>query len=90
MPDNPPFWRNYKAVKGRREYFHKHHVIFGYANRKLSDEDGLVIFLTPEQHERIHRDKEYNLYARKEAQRAYEALKGTRSDFITRYGKNYL
>lgn len=90
MPDNPPYWRNLEAVRGKRERYHKHHVLYGYANRRLSDEDGLVIFLTPSQHERIHRDQQYNLMARREAQRAYEAQKGTREDFIERYGKNYL
>lgn len=90
MPDNPPWWRNYEAVRGNRERYHKHHVLFGNANRRLSDEDGLVIFLTPEQHEDIHRNKTYNLYARQEAQKAYEAVKGSRTDFIERYGRNYL
>lgn len=90
MPDNPPWWRNYEAVKGDRERYHKHHVIFGNANRRLSDEDGLVIFLTPKQHEDIHRNREYRQYSQEEAQRAWEAVNGSRIDFIARYGKSYL
>lgn len=90
MPDNPPWWRNLDAVRGNRGKYHKHHVLYGFANRRLSDEDGLVIFLTPEQHEMIHRNHEYNMYARKEAQRTWESVNGSRTDFIERYGKNYL
>lgn len=90
MPDNPPYWRNYEAVKTHREMFHKHHVLAG-KNRKLADEDGLVIFLTATQHEEIHRNRNgvWDM-AKQEAQRAYEAKIGSRMDFIGRYGKNYL
>lgn len=93
MPDNPPFWRNYEAVKDHRDRYHRHEVFGGY-NRQKSIEDGLVIFLRPEQHnmgnEGIHFNRQYSLYARQEAQRAYEAVKGTRNDFVARYGRNYL
>ena len=68
--------------------------MFGGYNRQKSIEDGLVIFLRPEQHNMsrmgIHFNKDYDLYAKREAQTVYEALKGTRNDFIARYGKNYL
>ena len=89
MPDNPPYWRNYVAVKHHREYYHKHHV-FPAANRKLCDEDGLVIFLTPLQHERIHKDIEYRRMTQRAAQRVYESVIGSRNDFTARYGRNYL
>ena len=89
MPDNPPYWRNYKAVAYCRERFQKHHVFPG-PNRRLCDEDGLVIFLTPLQHERIHKDIEYRRMAQRAAQRVYESSIGTRIDFTKRYGRNYL
>lgn len=90
MPDRPPYWRNYDAVKNHREMFHKHHVFAGY-NRGHSDEDGLVIFLTPTQHEQIHKNQNgVWLMAKQEAQRVYEAKLGSRIDFIKRYGKSYL
>lgn len=93
MPDNPPYWRNYEAIKHYRNNYHRHEVFYG-KNRQLSIEDGLVIFLRPEQHNMsnrgIHYNHEYDVYAKREAQRAYEAVKGTRNDFIKRYGKNYL
>ena len=89
MPDNPPYWRNYEAVKNHRDYYHKHHCFPG-ANRRLSDEDGLVIFLTPLQHERIHKDIEYRRMTQQAAQRVYEAVQGSSIDFMNRYGRNYL
>lgn len=93
MPDNPPWWRNYEAIKAHREKYHRHEVFSG-ANRRKSIEDGLVIFLTPQQHnmgnEGIHFNKPYNVYAKQIAQTEWERLRGTRSDFITRYGKSYL
>ena len=93
MPDNPPWWRNLDAVKDHRGEYHRHEV-FGAYNRQKSIEDGLVIFLRPEQHNMsksgIHFNREYDLYAKREAQSVYEAVKGSRSDFIERYGRNYL
>ena len=89
MPDNPPYWRNYEAIKTHREHYHKHHVFPGF-NRKHSDEDGLVIFLTPPQHERIHKDIEYRRMTQRAAQRVYESVIGSRNDFTARYGRNYL
>ena len=69
--------------------------IFGGANRKLSDEDGLFIFLTPQAHNMsnngIHFDREFDLYAKKKAQKTWMEYYGkTKEDFIRRYGKNYL
>ena len=99
MPDNPPWWRNYEAVKTQRERYHRHEVFYG-PNRKHSIEDGLVIFLTPNQHnmgnEGIHFNAEYDLYAKREAQRTWEQTyrsdrtESTRTAFIARYGKSYL
>lgn len=73
---------------------HKHHI-FGGANRKHSDEDGLVIFLKPEHHNMsnkgIHNDKEFDLYAKKKAQlRWMEFYNKTEEQFRKRYGKSYL
>ena len=73
---------------------HKHHI-FGGANRKLSEQDGLFVFLPPELHNMsdigIHFDKEFMEYAHKEGQKAYmQFYKKTKEDFIKRYRKNYL
>ena len=78
----------------RFEGSHMHHI-FGGANRKLSDEDGLFIFLTPQAHNMsnngIHFNREFDLYAKKKAQKTWMEYYGkTKEDFIRRYGKNYL
>ena len=49
----------------RFEGSHKHHIFGGCPNRKHSDEDGLVIFLRPEDHNMgdngIHNNREFDL-----------------------------
>lgn len=93
MPDNPPFWRNAKAVEGRRENYHRHEIFYGNANRKLSIEDGLVVFLKPEQHnmsnQGIHFNKRYDLMVKQAGQKEYEKTH-SREEFVRRYGKNYI
>ena len=73
---------------------HKHHV-FGGANRKLSEKDGLYFYLKPEMHNMsdkgIHFNKDFMDYAHKVGQLAWqEYYNKTTEDFIARYGKNYL
>ena len=89
MKNNYPMWANYRFTNS-----HKHHI-FGGAYRKKADEDGLVIFLTPQMHnmsnEGIHFNKWFDTYAKKEGQRRYMEYYGkTKEDFIKRYGHNYL
>ena len=76
---------------------HRHEVFYGFSNgnRDKSIEDGLVIFLRPEDHnmsERgIHANREFDLYAKRKAQaRWMEFYNKTTEQFIKRYGKNYL
>lgn len=90
MPDNPPYWRNYR-FKGS----HRHEVFFGIRNRKKSIEDGLVIFLMPELHNMskkgIHYNWDFDLYAKQEGEKAWlKYYNKTIDDFIDTYGKNYL
>jgi hypothetical protein len=78
----------------RFEGSHRHEV-FGAYNRQKSIEDGLVIFLRPEDHnmsERgIHANREFDLYAKRKAQLRWMEYYGkTVEEFIKRYGKNYL
>ena len=74
---------------------HRHEIFFGTANRQKSIEDGLVIFLTPEDHNMsdhgIHADREFDLYAKRKAQLRWQEFYGkTVEQFIARYGRNYL
>lgn len=78
----------------RFEGSHRHEV-FGAYNRQKSIEDGLVIFLRPEDHNMsdkgIHFDKEFDLYAKRIAQRTWMQYYGKDTlDFLERYGRNYL
>lgn len=74
---------------------HKHHIFGGVPNRRYSDEDGLVIFLRPEDHnmsERgIHANKEFDLYAKKKAQLRWQEFYGKDKEaFRRRYGQSYI
>ena len=78
----------------RFEGSHRHEV-FGASNRHKSIEDGLVIFLKPEDHNMgdngIHKNREFDLYAKKKAQaRWMEFYRKTEEQFRKRYGKSWL
>ncbi len=69
------------------------HHIFGAANRKFSDADGLTIRLCRECHERIHFGKNSGDEMRKLhelGQTKWESVYGDREAFMKRYGRNYL
>ena len=71
------------------------HEVFGASNRQKSIEDGLVIFLRPEDHnmsERgIHANREFDLYAKRKAQLRWMEFYGkTEEQFRKRYGKSWL
>ena len=91
MYDNPPYWRNFRFNGSER-----HEVFEGRnGNRKKSIEDGLVIFLTPEQHRTgknaIHKDYEYWTKVKIIAEKRWcEYYNKTKEDFRKRYFRNYL
>lgn len=73
---------------------HKHHI-FGGANRKLSEKDGLFIYLTPEMHNMsdkgIHFNPTFMEYAHSVGQLSWMSYyKKTKEEFIQRYGRNYI
>lgn len=79
-------------VCGRICQTHKHHI-FGGANRRLSEEDGLYIYLCPQHHNMgnwcVHNDIRMNRWIQQEGQMAYESTH-SREDFMRRYGRNYI
>lgn len=93
MPDNPPYWRNYRFYGSER-----HEVFEGRnGNRKKSIEDGLVIFTTPELHRTgkhsIHLDPENEIWIemKKTGERVWlKTYNKTIEDFRKRYYRNYL
>ena len=88
---------------GRTAYTERHHIFSGTANRKLSEEDGLVVDLCPDCHNRppngVHFNKDNMHRLHVHGQRIWEMGKivndgmtdeQAREAFIKRYGKNYL
>lgn len=66
------------------------HHIFGGPNRRLSDEDGLIVKLCRECHELVHGwDGSLRALLHEAGQREYEKTH-TREEFMARYGKNYI
>lgn len=66
MNDNYPFWRNC-----REPGLCRHEIFFGTGNRRLSIEDGLVVFLAPEMHNvtnyGVHFNRDFDLKLKKQA-----------------------
>lgn len=91
MPDNPPYWRNFRYNGSER-----HEAFFGVKNRKRSIEDGLVVFLTPELHRGtngVHgkNGKFIDEMIKKNAELTWiRVYNKSVEDFIKEYGKNYL
>lgn len=74
---------------------HKHHIFGGIANRKLSEEDGMWIWLRADWHNMsdygVHFNKELDLKLKRIAQKRWqEYYHKTKEDFIKKYGKSYI
>ena len=91
MEDNPPFWHNYRFPGSER-----HEAFFGVKNRKRSINDGLVVFLTPENHRGTYgvhgkNGKYIDEMIKKNAEMVWcRHYQKTVDDFIKEYGKNYI
>ena len=73
---------------------HKHHI-FGGANRKLSERDGLFIYLRPEMHNMSDRGIHYNQafmdYAHSVGQQTWMQYYNKKKEaFIKEYGRSYI
>lgn len=87
---------------GRYGPTEKHHIMQGVANRKLSEQDGLWVYLCPACHNRppegVHYNAENMLRLHQTGQKAYEnklinegmSAVEARQAFMQRYGKNYI
>ena len=74
-------------------YVEIHHVIYGTANRKLSDKYGLVVPLCKEHHTGrtgVHFKHDLDIHLKKLAQEKFEALYGANTSFREIFGRNYL
>lgn len=69
----------------------RHHMIFGTANRKLSDEDGLTVSLCHTHHMLLHQQGFYKRELQNLAQKTWQDhFRKTKEEFIARYGRSYL
>lgn len=79
-------------VCGRVTQLHRHHILFGTANRKVAEKHGLTVYLCLEHHEGntgVHHNKELDLELKRLAQRKFE-LTHTRQQWMDAVGRNYL
>lgn len=76
-----------------RKQLHEHHVFGGSANRTLSEQYGLKVYLCIEHHldgdEAVHKNKRIMDMLRKEGQKAFERHY-PELDFVEIFGKNHL
>lgn len=84
------------STKRTKKYSERHEVYFSRAYRNKSIKDGLIIFLTEEDHRGtngVHgkNGDKLNRYLKKVAQKAWmNYYRKTKEEFQKRYGKNYL
>lgn len=84
-----------KGDSGEKRCLQEHHVVFGSANRKLSERYGLKVYLCGEHHLEtggpyaVHRNPEIRLLLCKMGQIAFEKIFPELS-FRTIFGKDYL
>ncbi len=74
---------------------HLHHVFFGTGKRKISDKEGLTVFLCPYHHNAsnhgVHLNNTLDLKVKRWAEQKWlEHNNKTVEDFIQLMGKNYL
>lgn len=71
-----------------------HHIFGGNPQRRYSEADGLKVRLCAECHCKVHSDPNLSgklqLTLHRLGQTKWEALNGSREEFIARYGRNYL
>lgn len=81
-------------VCGMTYNLHRHHIFYGTANRRKSDEFGAWVYLCARHHnmsdDGVHFNKELDLMLKQQAQEAWEERFGRREDFIRIFGKSYL
>ena len=84
------------STKRTKKYNERHEVYFSRAYRNKSIKDGLIVFLTEEDHRGVNgvhgkNGAKLNRYLKKIAEKAWiDYYKKTKEDFIKRYGKSYI
>ena len=82
-------------VTGATEGLHLHHIFFGSGDRKVSDENGFIVWLRWDMHiadspnATPHNDRGTDLFYKRMCQRKYEETH-SREEFMSLIGRNYL
>lgn len=74
-------------------YVEVHHIMYGTANRKLSDKYGLIVPLCQEHHRGqtgVHFKRDLDICLKKLAQEKFNSVYGANKSFLEVFGKNYL
>ena len=73
---------------------HKHHIFYGTANKSVSEREGCWVYLCPNHHNMsnvgVHFNVPYDITLKKYCQYVWEQKKGTRDEFIQKFGKSFL
>ena len=84
------------STKRTRKYNERHEVYFSRAYRNKSIKDGLIVFLTEDDHRGtngVHgtNGNKLNRYLKKLGQKTWmKYYKKTKEEFVEKYGQNYL
>lgn len=80
-------------VCGTTNDIHEHHIIYGTANRRLSEKYGLKVWLCGKHHnlsnEGVHFNRELDLRLKQLAQKRFEE-EYPNEDFLKVFGRNFL
>ena len=80
-------------VCGSTYNLHKHHIFYGYANRKLSEKYGCWCYLCARHHnmsnDGVHFHKPMDIKLKQHAQKRFNEVY-PELDFMQIFGKNYL
>lgn len=73
---------------------HRHHIFYGTGGRQLSEDYGCWVYLCGAHHNMtnysVHFNKDFDLKLKRLCQKKWEAVHGSREDFIKIFGRNYL
>ena len=79
-------------ICGSPQNIQKHHIFPGFANRKLSEENGCWCYLCMKHHttsEGVHRNRDMDLMLKKRCQQEFEKRIGDRDAFRRIFGKSF-
>lgn len=95
QPKDGQCWICSRVYQCYRKYpnIQKHHVFFGHGLRRISEENGFIVYLCPEHHtigpKAVHRNQAVNRFVQAAVQREYEKTH-TREEFMALIGRNYI